>query len=47
MNTENIYNKKAIRISIAYRPLETCLRGGGGSLVPTLSTRCATRGGSP
>ena len=25
-----IINKKAIRISIAYRPLETCLGGGGG-----------------
>ena len=24
-----VINKKAIRISIAYRPLETCLRGGG------------------
>ena len=42
-------NKKVIRISIAYHPLETCLggggRGGGGSLVPTLSTRYATGGG--
>ena len=33
--TKNIIvNKKAIRISIAYRPLETCLWGGG-SLEPT------------
>ena len=28
---DQIDNKKAIRISIAYRPLETCIVGGGGS----------------